>query len=133
MPVLIQICAVIVTIAVSTIAVSMLRFSARVSQLSEDIRLWLVQVRQVTGEAQEAIATVREIVQPVRRVVDRFERLGERTASLSSQLLDEVEAPIRTAVAVARGVRTGTAQFIERLTSRFKHGRPATDGGVRYE
>ena len=35
----------------------------------------------------------------------------------------------RTAVAVARGVRTGTAHFLERITNRFHRGRAATNGG----
>jgi len=32
-----------------------------------------------------------------------------------------------------RGVKTGTALFMERLGSRFRPGRVATDGGYRYE
>jgi hypothetical protein len=44
-------------------------------------------------------------------------------------VLDEVEAPIRTAVAVIRGVRSMTAHFKERLSHRFTQGRPATSQG----
>ena len=65
----------------------------------------------------------------IRRVVDRFEALGERTADLSAAVLGEVEPPLRTAVAVARGMRSVTAYFLERLSHRFTHGRSATNGG----
>jgi len=133
MPVLVQVCAVIVTIAVVTLAVSVVRMASRVSKLTDDANLWLVQVRQVTGEAQEVVASARSVLKPVQRVVDRFERLGTRTAALSAVFLEEVEGPVRMAAALVRGVKTGTALFMERFTSRFKPGRAATDGGVRYE
>jgi uncharacterized protein YoxC len=127
------ICAVIVTIAVVVTAVSVVRLSKRLSNVSEEIQLWLVQMRQVTGETREVMTSLRGIVQPVQRVVDRFEQLGEATARMTASLLEEVEAPVRTVVALTRGVRTGTSQFLGRLTSRFRHGRAATDGGIRYE
>ena len=133
MPVIVQVCAVIVTIAVVALSIAVIRMAGRVSKLSEDAALWLVHVRQVTGEAQEVVASARSMLQPLQRVVDRFERLGSRTAALSSAFLAEVEAPVRIAVALARGLRTGTALFMERLQGRFRPGRAATDGGIRYE
>jgi hypothetical protein len=133
MPVLVQVCVVIVTIAVVTLAGSVVRMASRVSKLTDDAHLLLVQVRQVTGEAQEVVASTRSMLKPVQRVLDRFERLGTRTAALSSVFLDEVEGPVRTAAALVRGMKTGTALFMERLSGRFKPGRAATDGGVHYE
>lgn len=130
---LLLICAVIVTIAVVAIAVSVVRLSKRLTRVSEEMQLWLVQARQITGETREVISSIRGAVQPVQRVVDRFGQLGERTARMSASLLEEVEGPVRTVVAISRGVRTGTSQFVGRLSSRFRHGRPATDGGIRYE
>ena len=47
-----------------------------------------------------------------------FGDLGVRLARMSSALLDEVELPVRNALAVARGVRSGTAFFVNRLTQR---------------
>jgi DNA integrity scanning protein DisA with diadenylate cyclase activity len=120
MPVIVQVCVVIVTIAVVALVIALVRMADRLSKVTEDIRICLVEVREVTGE-------------PVRRVVDRFERLGTRTAAVSSAFLEEVEAPVRTAVALMRGVKTGTALFMERLGSRFRPGRVATDGGYQYE
>lgn len=130
---LLLICAVIVTIAAVTIAVSFVRLSKRLTKVSEEAQLWLVQVQQVTGETRDVLASLRGVVQPVQRVMDRFEQLGERTARMSASLLEEVEGPVRTFVAITRGVRTGTSQFLGRLNSRFRHGRAATDGGIRYE
>ena len=130
---LLLICAVIVTIAVVVTCVSVIHLTKRVTRVSEEMQLWLVQVRQVTGEARDVISTVRDVAQPVQRVAERFGEIGERTAQMSASLLEEVERPVRTAVAITRGVRAGASQFLERLSSRFRHGRAATDGGIRYE
>jgi uncharacterized protein YoxC len=137
---LLLICAVIVTIAVAVTAFSVVRLTKRLTLVSEEMQLWLVQVRQVTGETREVVSSTREVVsslrdavQPVQRVAGHFAELGERTARMSASLLEEVEAPVRTVVAITRGLRAGTSQFLGRLNSRFRHGRPATDGGIRYE
>jgi uncharacterized protein YoxC len=133
MPVLVQVCAVIVTISMLVLAVAVVRMAGRVSKVTDETRLWLEEMRQVAGEAKQVVASAREMLKPVQRVIDRFERLGTRTAAVSAAILEEVEAPVRTAVALVRGVKRGTALFVERLGNRFKPGRAATDGGIRYE
>jgi hypothetical protein len=76
------------------------------------------QADELTREARETVASVREVIVPIRRVLDRFGALGERTADLSAALLEEVEPLLRTAAAVARGVRAGTS-LLEQLSRRF--------------
>ena len=136
MPLLLEICFVIVTIAVVAIAIAIVRALSRVgkttekiNELTDEARGWITQLKQVTSGGEELVISVKEVVPPVRRVVDRFEAIGERTAQLSDAILEEVERPVMTAVAVARGVRTGTAHFLERITNRFHRGRAATNGG----
>ena len=140
MSLLLEICFVIVTIAVVAIAIATVRALQRVgkttekvNELSEEVRGWIAQLKQVTSGAEELVASAKEVVPPVRRVVDRFEAIGVRTAQLSDAILEEVERPVMTAVAVARGVRTGTAYFFERITHRFHRGRAATNGGYADE
>jgi hypothetical protein len=133
MPVIVQVCAVVVTIAVVIEAAALVRMAGRISKLTEDARLWIEQMQQVTAEARQVVASSREMLKPVQRVLDRFERLGTRTAAVSAAILEEVEAPVRTAVALVRGVKRGTALFVEYLGNRFKPGRAATNGGIRYE
>jgi uncharacterized protein YoxC len=133
---LFEVCAVVASLAVVAIAVAAVRMMSRVdkatnqiSKLTGEIQLWVGQGNALTREAREIVHSVRGVIAPIRRVVDRFEAIGDRTASLSAALLGEVEAPIHTAVAVARGVRSVTAHFMERLSHRFTQGRPATNGG----
>src|SRR5204862_8178249 len=119
-----QICAVIVTIAVVAIAAATIRSSNRlvkaleeVSRLAVDLQQWMVQARQVTDNAQEVLGSIRDAVDPVKRMTERFENLGDRAVRLSEAVLDEVETPVRAAVAFTRGVRTGTAYFFDRLSN----------------
>jgi uncharacterized protein YoxC len=137
---LVQICVVVTTLAGVAIAVAMVRTmycvdkaTARLSKLTGEVQQWIGQANELTREARETVASVREAIGPIRRVVDRFETLGERTASLSAAVLGEVEAPIRTALAVTRGVRSVAAHFLERLSHRFTHGRSETNGGSNNE
>jgi hypothetical protein len=109
---LVQICVVVATLAAVAIAVATVRA--------------MVCVERATNQFTKPW---RRVVAPIRRVVERFEPLGEGAADLSAAVLGEVEPPLRTAVAVARGVRSGTAYFLERLSHRFTHGRSATNGG----
>ncbi len=131
-----QICFVIVTMAIVAIAVATIKVMQRFrkatdefSVMAEEGRQLLGQLRSVSREAGEIVGAFRDVAPRVRRVVDRFESIGERTATLSNAVIHEVEAPIRTAIAMARGVRFGAQQLVERLSRRFA-GRSSGNGGL---
>jgi len=133
------ICFVIVTISVVAIAVATIRMmqhfrktSDAVNNLTLEGREVIVELRGVVQEAGEIVSTFRDVAPRVRGMVSRLEELGERALGLSEALMHEVETPIRTAVAVVRGVRFGTRQLIGRLTERFA-GRGSTNGGSSHE
>jgi uncharacterized protein YoxC len=136
MPALIQICIVIVTVGLLAIAVTTIRMMLRFDRATEELPQMIHAVREsavkfdlVTHEARTLVASVQECVPPVLRVVDRFETVGQRTADLSSALLEELELPVYTAAAVARGVRSGADHFLKRLMDRFTHRFSPTHGG----
>ena len=141
MPALVQICIVIVTIGLLASAVltvgMMTRFLNRaardLAQLSQAVRESAAQVDLVSHETRGLVASLRGCVPPLRRVVDRFEAVGQRTADLSSVLLEEVEAPVYTAAAVARGVRAGTDHLLRRLMRRLDHRHSTIQGGNDHE
>jgi hypothetical protein len=89
-------------------------------------------MRGVTQDAAEIVDTFRDVAPRLRGVVSRIESVGDRVASLSDAVVHEVELPIRTAVAVARGVRFGAQALVERLTHRYS-GRTSTNGGSNDE
>jgi hypothetical protein len=140
MPALIQICIVIVTIGLSAIAVMTYRMMARFNKTAEEISRLSLTVREsvvtfdlATQEARALVAALHECVPPVQRVMNRFEDIGNRTADLSSSLLDECELPVLAATAVARGVRVGAGHLLERLMDRFINRRAPTNGGHDHE
>ena len=137
MPALIQICIVIVTIGLLAIAVvSMTRFhkaTRELSLLTHELRGSLAKFDLATQEARALAVSVRACVPPVLRVVDRFEDLGQRTADLSSALLEGLELPVFAAVAVTSGVRSGANHFLKRLMHRFTHSHSTIQGGYDHE
>jgi len=139
MSALLQICFVIVTISVVAIAVATMRMmlhlrktTDEVSQFTREAREAIVQLRGVVQDAAQIVDAFQDVAPRVRGMISRFEDVGERTLGLSEVLMREVEAPIRTAVAVVRGVRFGAQELIGRLTHRFT-GRTSTNGGSNYE
>jgi hypothetical protein len=141
MPALLQICIVIVTIGLLAIALLVVRMMTRffsratedISQLTLAVRESAAQIDHVSHEARALVASLRDCVPPVLRVVDRFEAVGQRTADLSSVLLEELELPVFAAAAVARGVGSGANHFLKRLMHRFTHRHSPINGGSDHE
>ena len=140
MPVLIQICIVIVTIGLLAMALMTVRMMTRfnkatdeLSQLTHSLRESAVKFDQVTYEARALAASLRDCVPPVLRVVHRFDAVSLRAADLSSTILEELEGPVFTAVAVRRGVRSGANYFLQRLMQRFTHRHSPSQGGPSHE
>ena len=135
MPALLQVCAVIVTIALVAIAIvtirTMIRFEKAAEQLAETavaIRDSFEQFHVITREAGELVSSLQDVVPYLTRTASRFESIGERAANLSSSLMEQVETPLRTVVAVLRGVRTGASQFVDRIGHRFTQRTPMSGG-----
>ena len=140
MPALIQICIVIVTVGLLAIALMTARVMMRFNKATEEfsqvvnvIRESAVKFDLVTHETQVLVASLRDCVPPVLRVVDRFEVVGQRTADLSLALLTEIELPVFTAAAMARGVRSGANHFLGRLMQRFTQRNAPINGGSKDE
>jgi methyl-accepting chemotaxis protein len=125
----------LIAIAVVTVR-AMIRFERAAdefTELAEAMKSSIGQVKDVTHEIHELVASVGEVVPRFRNVMSRFEDLGDRTARLSSDLLEQVEAPVRTAVAVARGVRRGTGMLVDRLMQRLTNNRSQSNGGTGHD
>ena len=137
MPALVQICIVVVTLAfvalVATTVRALILLGKSAAELTSAAQLSMTQVERIVLETQELLASVREFLPPAQRVIHRFEHLGERAASLSSAVLDEIETPLFSAVAVARGVKIGTARLFELLASRVALHRTTHNGDDDHE
>ena len=139
MPMLVQVCVVIVTAALAAIAIMTIRAMRRfekaadkISETADMVQRSVAEIGNVTREAHEIVISLGEIGPRLKGVAARFEAIGERTATLSSAVLEEVEAPVRTAVALSRAVRSGTTELLHRLTSRFRSTTNQNNGGFRH-
>jgi methyl-accepting chemotaxis protein len=141
MPPLVQACVVIVTMSLVTLAFVAVRALVRIektaAELTETTRKAVDTVQQTASQVQQVarrvdgvVASVGESVPGIRRVVTRFEQVGDRAAQLSNVVLDQVESPVRNAVAVVNGIRTGTSRFLNALARRVPHHHSHTNGGL---
>jgi len=117
MPVIVQVCVVIVTIAIVTLAVNAFRLMnsmnatiAKVDELVAGFRGTPERIRDVLNTVEEVANSARSMVAGVKDVV------GYAT-DISASVIDEVAKPVLGAVAVLRGLRTGTRFLLERLTN----------------
>ena len=88
MPVLMQVCLVIVTLAVVTIAALAVAISVRlqkgVQQITTGVgslRQALDEVNRASAEARTVLMRIEEIIRDVRSVSERFERVGKSMVS----------------------------------------------------
>jgi hypothetical protein len=113
MPVIAQICMVVVTIASVAMAVLAVRVMLQTKALLETANRSLLQVPALIADAQRASARADElltaftqITRTAREGAARLEGLAERSTALAGAVLDEVERPITRAVGVMRGLRS---------------------------
>jgi uncharacterized protein YoxC len=138
---LVQVCVVLITVAFIAVSVMTIRAMARIekaadefSRTAQSVQRSMALVEDVTHEMHELVGTMGKATPQLHRAVSMFGDLGVRLARLSSALLDEVEIPVRNALAAVRGVKSGTAFFVNRLTQRgvLRHNHQGNDsqGGL---
>ena len=123
MSVLLEICAVIVTIAFAIIAIAVLRAMKRFEDATDAFKKTAAVVRAsvedaatATRQVQELADSLESVVPPLRRAAGRVEELSDRAVRLSNVVLNEVEGPIRNTVAMITGVRAATRSLVGSLT-----------------
>ena len=135
-PLLVEVCIVVVTVTfvalVATTIVAGIRLGQAAARLTAAAQVAVVRLERIAREAEELLASMREVMTPAQRVAKRFEHLGERAADLSDAVLEEIAKPILAAVSVARGVRTGSAQLLDLLTHRSSR-RSSNKGDLDHE
>ena len=135
MSTLLGVCAVVCTIGFVMIAVAVVRalrkfedVSGEVSKTAESARLSLAEIRAIAKQVEQLTSSV-EL--PLQRAASEVGDVGHRAAQLSHAMLNEVEGPIRTTVAMLVGLRTGTRSLVNLLSRRA--GRSQFNGGYSHE
>lgn len=137
MPALVQICIVIATMALvimtATSLIVLRRLANEAGRMTLLVHSALVQIEAIAQETREALAAIREVTAPSRVVWQRMQRLGERAVDLSSAVLDEIEEPVVTTVALMRGLKAGTTRLLETLMLRLTPGSSSKNGERDHE
>jgi len=135
MSMLLMVCAVICTIAISMIAVAAVRAlrrfedaSTELSKTAEAVRVSVGEVRAVSKQIEQIASSVQI---PLQRAATEVGDVGHRAARLSHTMLNEVEGPIQNTVALLVGLRTGTRSLLTALSRRAS--RAHLNGGHDHE
>lgn len=136
MTVLLAVCAVVVTVAIVALAIATVRAMNRFENTAQEIQKTAELLRGTIAHSEAVMREVHEladsfgtVVPPLRRAADGIEQLSNRAVGISHSVLNEVEAPVRTTMALINGFRTGTRSLIGALTRRAQH--THTNGGYR--
>ncbi|HET9887970.1 MAG TPA: DUF948 domain-containing protein [bacterium] len=126
MPVILQICAAVITLTFVILAIVVMRTMVRFeraadsfSKTAEEVRTTISDVKVVTHEMREVVSAWSETASPIKNVAHRIAELGNRATDLTSSIVEEVEIPVRKAVALTSGIRLGTSYFLDRVMERL--------------
>jgi uncharacterized protein YoxC len=124
MPLIAQICMVIVTIALVAMAVMTIRLMFRTKALLESAKISLAElpalieeIKGISARTDELLLAFTRITGSVHVAASHLEHIATRTGTLASSLLDEVERPVSRAVRVMRALRCGASYLVDRWTS----------------
>jgi len=136
MDALLAICMVVGTLAITTIAVMMIRavkhFDSAIDELrrtAEAARSSIAGARQATGQFVDLANGLRDVAAPLKRSAMAVEELTGRVAEMSHSVLDEVHRPLDTTIALIHGLRAGTRSLVGALTHHRNGLRANREGG----
>jgi hypothetical protein len=121
MTLLVQVCIVIVTVALVANTIAAIRAMRRAEDALARTTQAIDHVEAVTRQVQELVISIQAAIQPVLRTTTRIEEVGERATRVSHALLNEIDPPLRTTLAVLAGVKQGARSLMGALSRRMHH------------
>ena len=125
MPIVVQACIVIGTLAVVILTIMAIRLMRRLEALSTAASqslgrfdTFLEQSQKASVRIDSVLASLEHMTGSVRASVEHLEDVVHRAAGLTSSVLDEVERPIRNAGAVFRAIQAGASFLAQKWTGR---------------
>jgi len=102
------------TLAFLAMAIAAWRVAARVHELSKRASVGIDDLRRAAGQAQHVIAKLQGVVQGLQSSATEFQGVATRAVNVSHRLIDQVERPVRSASALAHGLKVGAAALLGR-------------------
>ena len=118
MPVVVQICIVVATLALVAVAVVLIRAIAQLRSTAAQLERTMARLDTAIPEIERTVVEVRTVIDTLGQVATRVDGLtrefattGERIARASSLVLGEVVEPAMQIAALVRGVRAGATSL----------------------
>ncbi len=128
MTALVQFCVVVVTVALVANTIVAIRAMKRAEDALARTMVAIDHIEAVTLQVRELVASMQTAIQPVLRATTRIEEVAERATRASHAVLNEIDPPLRTTLAVVAGVKQGTRSLIGALARRMHHREHANGG-----
>lgn len=135
MPLIAQICMLLVTIALVGMAVMTIRLMLQTRTLIETATRSLAELpaliedaKRMSARADELLLAFSQITSSTRKGVAQIEGLATRTSAMVAQVLDEIEPPVATAAGLIRGIRAGASFLFQRWHTRVSDHSQPTQG-----
>ena len=122
MPLIVQVCIAVATLALVAIAIGLLRALGQIKQTAEQVERTMERVHTAiptfvatAEDARLALDTVHRIGMHVDRIGENVEQVGGKAAKLSNLVLNQVLAPVTKVAALVTGVKAGTTYLVNGL------------------
>lgn len=139
MPMLIQICIVVATLALAGAAIALIAALGQVrktaAQLEQTMLLLdgaIPTVVKTVDEARIVLGTLNAVAERAERIVDDFQHVGGKAVRFSSLFVDQVMTPASQVAAIVSGVRTGASFLLDGWRNR-RHASTRFTGGNHHE
>jgi len=135
LPLLIQICIAVATLAVVGIAIALIRVLGQVQKTAAQVERTMTTLDEsiptivrTVEEARGAIDSLHLILGRADHIASDFETIGGKAARLSNLVVDQLLTPATQAAAIVTGVRTGATFLLDGWLKRRKAGALSTGG-----
>jgi uncharacterized protein YoxC len=134
-PILIQVCILVATLALVAAAVALIPLLAQVRRTAAQVERTMLRldgaiptVVQAVDEARGVLDTLNQVASRADRITSDFEHVGGKAAKLSTLLVDQVLAPASQVAAIVSGVRMGASFLLDGWLKRRRSTTPSTGG-----
>ncbi|MEP7028869.1 MAG: hypothetical protein ABI960_09770 [Candidatus Eisenbacteria bacterium] len=136
MPILIQICIAVSTVALVVAAIALTRVLAQMRHTAAQVERTMVTLDQAIPSLVRTVDEARGVLDSVNHIVARADRMtgdleivGGKAARLSTLVVDQVLAPAAQVAALVSGVRTGASFLFDGwLKHRSSKDQPSSGG-----
>ena len=140
MPMLVQICIAVATLAIVGVSIALIRAVGQLSKTAEQLERTMARIEQTVPEVERVILETRAVLDTVGNVTRRVDQLtgefaeaGSRLARTATMVVDEVVSPVTRVAAVARGVRVGATALLDSILKRRSFPSAANSTGGNHD